>query len=307
MARRQAHATSPESTLRRYALQAVILLLALSMTGPPWLSRAWSAETATALAVIQVRATDVATSSDVTRLVQDVRARADAFVFLSGGASRMSPEARGRVLVLLDALALLARRGIRFAVGDGGTQAGLMEAAGLVRRVTGGAFPLIGVAPAPDVTVSGEAGKAPVDPNHSHVITVENPAWAETRRAEGWKPEDGSWGSETVAMYTIFDRLAAGRPSVALVANGGAITLDEVRENLARRRSIVVVAGSGRAADAIVALLDGTTPNEEETQRLWARAAALDVPAHRDLFRVIRLEDGPLALAEVLEDILRRP
>jgi hypothetical protein len=180
-----------------------------------------------------------------------------------------------------------------------------MEAAGRARQGAGGAFPLVGVAPAPDVTASGEPGKTPIDPNHSHVVTVENPAWTEARRAEGWKPENGYWGSETGAMYALFGRLAAGRPSVVLVANGGTITLDEVRENIGQRRPIVVIAGSGRAADAIVSLLEGTTPADEEIQRLRVTAAALDLVASRELVRVFRLEEGPPALARLLADILR--
>jgi hypothetical protein len=265
-----------------------------------------SSQSAAPPAVIAIRAADAGTSPAVARLVEEIRARADAFVFLSGGASRMAPEAQARLLALLDALALLARGGLRFAVGDGGTKAGIMEAAGRARQAAGGAFPLVGVAPDPDVTASGEPGKTPIDPHHSHVVTVENPAWAEARRAEGWKPEDGYWGSETATMYALFGRLAAGRPSVAVVANGGAITLDEVRENIGQRRPIVLVAGSGRAADALVSLLDGTTAADEEAQRLRATAATLDLAAGRALFRVFRLEDGPPALARLLEDILRR-
>lgn len=288
---------------RRAVLSVLLTLSVMESTLPLPLS---SSEPAAPPAVIAIRAAEAGTSPPVARLVEEIRARADAFVFLSGGASRMAPEAQARLLALFDALALLARGGLRFAVGDGGTRAGIMEAAGRARQAAGGAFPLVGVAPAPDVTASGEPGKTPIDPHHSHVVTVENPAWAEARRAEGWKPEDGYWGSETATMYALFGRLAAGRPSVALVANGGAITLDEVRENIAQGRPIVVIAGSGRAADAIVSFLDGTAAADEEAQRLRATAATLDLATGRALFRVFRLEDGPQALARVLEDILRR-
>ena len=70
--------------------------------------------------------------------------------------------------------------------------------------------------------------------------------------------------------------------------------------------ALVLIAGSGRAADAIVSLLDGTTAAGEEVQRLRTTAATLDLAAGRALFRVFRLEDGPPALARLLEDILRR-
>ena len=287
-------------------LAAALAALVLTVSVPCVASRA-AAETTGPPVVIQVEAAEAAASPAVARLVQDVRSQTDALVILSGGAARMAPETRVRLLALFDALAILTSRGVRLAVGDGGTQAGIMEAAGLARREARGAFPLIGVAPAPDVTASGERGKTPVDPNHSHVVTVTNPAWAAARRSEGWTPASGFWGSETEAMYALLGRLAEGRPSVAIVANGGMITLDEVRENLAQRRQIVVVAGSGRAADAIVSLLRGTTPDDEEVRRLRERADALGVSTHGSIFHVFRLEDGPQALATLLQDLLRRP
>jgi SLOG in TRPM, prokaryote len=298
-------ASHPEPRRSRRIWLFRFILVAFSMMEISLPSQSRPTAAAAEPILIHVRAADVATSADVARLVRDTRARADAFVFLSGGASKMSPEAQRRLRALVDALALLTARGVRLAVGDGGTQAGIMEAAGLARRAAGSVFPLIGVAPAPDVTASGEAGKTSVDPNHSQVVTVENPGWADARRAEGWKPQDGYWGSETAAMYAIFGRFAEGRPSVALVANGGAIALDEVRENLAQRRPIIVIAGSGRAADAIVSLLDGTIPTDVDVQGLREKAAALDIPANRSLLRVFRLEDGPEALAKLLERILR--
>ena len=48
-----------------------------------------------------------------------------------------------------------------------------MEAAGRARRASSYAFPLIGVAPAREIP---PRGKTPVDPNHSHVIAVDNPS-----------------------------------------------------------------------------------------------------------------------------------
>ena len=163
---------------------------------------------------------------------------------------------------MLDALPRLVAEGLRLAVGDGGTQAGIMEWAGLVRRRSGGAFPLLGVAPAEEITTTGEPGRTAIDPNHTHVV-----AGGVTRSGSGAGRADrprggGHWGAETDAMYQIFGRLAAGRASVTLVVNGGAITLDEVGRNIAQRRPMVVVAGSGRAADAVVARVRGVDPAE---------------------------------------------
>lgn len=256
--------------------------------------------------VIHVDARAVATSPVIRALVEQYRAEAEAFVFLSGGASEMPDEVGARLRALLDALRLLVDEGLRFAVGDGGTQAGLMEGAGLVRQRTGGAFLLLGVAPAAEITATAEPGRTPIDPNHTHVVAVDDPEW-ERRPSVERPPGRGHWGSETDAMYQIFGRLAAGRASATLVVNGGAITLDEVGRNMAQRRPMVVVAGSGRAADALVARVRGVDPAEPGAREFREAVATLGPEAHRDLFHVLGLEADPARLADLLATLLRRP
>ena len=183
--------------------------------------------------VIRVDAPSVVTSTAIRALVEEYRAVADAYIFLSGGASEVSDAVSGQLRTLLDALPRLVAQGLRLAVGDGGTRAGIMEWAGLVRRRSGGAFPLLGVAPAEEVTVTPEPGRTTIDPNHSHVVLVANPEWTGHRGADRARG-GGHWGAETDAMYEIFGRLSAGCASAAVVVNGGAITLDEVERNLVR-------------------------------------------------------------------------
>jgi len=112
----------------------------------------------------------------------------------------MRDDQQRQLLAIFEALTLVAKSGRRIAAGDGGTQAGIMEAAGHARRASGNAFPLIGVAPAREVV---PRGKTP-DPNHSHVVAVDNPS----------APKQDSWGSETEAMYWLFAKLTEGRRSV---------------------------------------------------------------------------------------------
>jgi hypothetical protein len=245
----------------------------------------------------------VGTSPAVRALVEQYRAEAEAFVFLSGGAAEMSDEVGSRLRELLDALPALVAEGLRLAVGDGGTQAGIMAWAGLVRRRSGDAFPLLGVAPAEEVTTTGEPGRTPIDPNHTHVVAVSNPDWERRRRADRSR-DRGHWGAETEAMYQIFGRLAAGRPSATLVVNGGAVTLDEVRRNVAQQRPMAVVAGSGRAADALVARVRGVDPEEPEARRYRDAVARLPLDAHRDLVHVLDLQAGSRGLAEFLSPLL---
>jgi hypothetical protein len=250
--------------------------------------------------IIRVRANALRRSAPVNALVDEVRAAADGFVFLSGGASKMRRATQRGLIKLIDALAMLADDGLRIAVGDGGTKAGLMEAAGRARRRSGNAFPLVGVSPAPEVLPVGRKGKTPIDPHHSHIVATDNPDWVRRKRRSGWRPADGYWGAEIEPMYQLFARLARGRPAITIVANGGGGTLEEVRCNLRQRRRMIVIAGSGRAADAIIAVLRNRTPRDPEARHLRDAAAKLALRAHRDLIEVFPLRRGPRRLAQLL-------
>jgi hypothetical protein len=256
--------------------------------------------------VLHVSADNLAASPALQALIDDTRAHADAFVFLGGGAKNMSDEHKQQLLTLLQGtLAQLARRGLRFAVGDGGTQAGIMEAAGLARRASGNAFPLIGVAPAGEIKTADETDKAdktPVDPNHSTIVAVTNKDWPATQAAKGKTATDG-WGSETEAMYWLFARLATGRPSVTLVANGGEITLAEVRASVDADRPLIVIAGSGRAADALISLLRNT-PAADDLKPLAEEAQRRGLPGKPQLFRIIDLQASPETLTTLLLSLL---
>ena len=69
-------------------------------------------------------------NAQLSALIAEIRSQADAFVFLSGGASKMREDHQRQLLAMFEALALVAKAGRRIAVGDGGTRAGIMEAAG---------------------------------------------------------------------------------------------------------------------------------------------------------------------------------
>lgn len=219
-------------------------------------------------------------------LVRDVRSHADAFVFLSGGASKMAPDVEHELRSMFESLADIAKTR-RIAVGDGGTHAGIMRAAGEARRHSGDAFPLIGVTPAREIPPAGET---PVDPHHSHLVAVADHA---ARAGEGW-------GTETDTMYRLFAALAAGRPSVTVVANGGAIVLREVEANLRAGRRMILIEGSGRAADALVSLIRHGAATSPDIGELRARAASLGLGARPELFTIVPLSAGAAGLREAL-------
>lgn len=253
--------------------------------------------------LIRVMSGKLDSSAEIARLVADVRRDAEGFVFLSGGASKISEDDRQQLVGLMKALPLLANRGVRLAVGDGGTKAGLMEAAGRARLSARPPFPLVGVAPGPEV----DGGTTPVDPNHSHVVAVENPAWAAARLREGWSPDQGYWGSEVDAMFDLFNRLCHGRPAVGLVANGGTVTLQEVRNHVAAGRRMILIAGSGRAADALISLLRGTASSNPEVVQLSRVAHAEGLASRPELYDVFQVADGVAALADRIARHLTTP
>lgn len=243
---------------------------------------------------IAARADEVLTNPAVVRLVDEVRGASDACVFLSGGAGRMAQADADAVRKALEALTIVQGRGVRLAVGDGGTQSGVMEAAGLVRAASALHFPLVGVAPAPEVP---PRGPTPLDPHHSHVVLIDN---------RDWPADEGYWGSETAAMHQLFDALAAGRPSAAVVANGGGIVLREVAEHIRARRQVVLLEGTGRAADALAGLLRGGKPPPGDDPGLAPQLQTLDLGRHAGLFTIVPISAGAAGLADALLTCLRR-
>jgi hypothetical protein len=90
----------------------------------------------------------------------------------------------------------------------------------------------------------------------------------------------------------VADVLAAGRPAVTVVVNGGEITYADAAASLDRGRPVVVLAGTGRTADAIADARAGRPAD--------GRAVAL---AASPLTRVVAVDDAP-ALRSTVDDLL---
>lgn len=122
---------------------------------------------------------------------------------------------------------------------DGGTDAGLMRALATARSQRGARIPLLGVAAVGTIRLPGQTaatqGAADAEARHTAVLAV---------------PGE-HWGDESGWMSLVATHLAGGSSSLTLVINGGAVTYGDVEQSLEDGRSVLVVAGSGRAADAI--------------------------------------------------------
>lgn len=171
-----------------------------------------------------------------------------------GGASGLTQEYFTTLQRLFDEkIAPLAEKFQAYVV-DGGTDAGVMQLMGKARLNSGGTFPLIGVAAIGTVILpeieNTFADAAPLEPNHTHFVLVPG----------------NKWGDESPWIADVATILADGAPSVTVLINGGGITLRDASNTIRVNRPLIVVAGSGRSADRIVAALQGEVADEQVTQ-----------------------------------------
>lgn len=174
---------------------------------------------------------------------------------LIGGASCVSSSDADRIQRLfVEVLAPLVEE-LGAIVVDGGTNAGVMQLIGQARSTLSATFPLVGVSPIQLVhfsnSLSDQSGDrmgastrsnpcSPVptvalEPHHTHFILVPG----------------GAWGDESSWLAWIASSLAGNHPSIAVLVNGGKVSLVDVQWNVAEGRPIVILAGSGRLADEI--------------------------------------------------------
>lgn len=171
-----------------------------------------------------------------------------------GGASGLTQEYFTTLQRLFEEkIAPLAEKFQAYVV-DGGTDAGVMQLMGKARLNSGGTFPLIGVAAIGTVILPESentfADAAPLEPNHTHFVFVPG----------------NNWGDESPWIANVATSLADGAPSVTVLINGGGITLRDASNTMRVNRPLIVVAGSGRTADRIVAALQGEVADEQVTQ-----------------------------------------
>lgn len=222
---------------------------------------------------------EIATGDDLPDVLDGAGLRRGRPVLvLVGGADGMDDEVLGRLqdLVRTDLVPLLDEHDV--AVVDGGTDAGVMRAIGRARSTAGGRFSLVGVAARGTVTAPGmsSADVAAPEPHHTHLLLVPG----------------SSWGDEAPWLATVADVLADGGPSATVLVNGGEIAYADVERSLERGRPVIVLAGTGRTADALADAIAGRQADR--------RAVAL---ARTGPIRVVPIEE-PGALRSVVAETL---
>jgi hypothetical protein len=193
-------------------------------------------------------------------------------VVLVGGASGLDAEVGRRCAQLLRRAVVPVLERLGACLVDGGTDSGIIALAGQALWAARASSPQVGVVAEGTVRLPGApadpADGAALEPHHTHVVVVPG----------------SSWGDEAPWLARVATAVAGDRPSVTLLANGGDVAYDDVTHSLAAGRAVLVLGGTGRTADAIVAARHGQPADD--------RAVAA---ARSDLVRCVRSEPGELA------------
>ena len=179
---------------------------------------------------------------DVTRAVHAFGLTgAHPVVVVAGGAGGMEDADMDQMRPLLAEGLIPAISASDAAVVDGGTDIGVMRLMGQARD----GFTLIGVAVERTVVLPGQAPRsadaAPLESHHTHFLLVPGTGWG----------DEVPWLARTATV------LAGDAPSVTVLINGGQTSLDDAEHSLRGGRPVVVLAGTGRAADQIAAARRG--------------------------------------------------
>jgi hypothetical protein len=113
---------------------------------------------------------------------------------------------------------------------SGGTRAGVFALLGQVVADLDFPGPVVGVVPAGKIE---EPDGTPLEPHHTEILMVDG----------------ADWGDETATMLALCRELDRRGPVLVLIAGGGEQTMIEIEGHLADNRSVVALAGTGRAAE----------------------------------------------------------
>jgi hypothetical protein len=170
-----------------------------------------------------------------------------ALLILNGGTADLEAPLKAQLSACIaDGLARAAAED-RITIISGGTEAGIFALLGLGIERWGQSAPCIGIAVESMIIRPGHPeGEATLEPHHSHFVLVEG----------------RSWGDETTLMYALATQLARAAPTITIFAGGGQIAIQEMEVNAAQGREMILLAGSGRATDAVLAARAGQVDDD---------------------------------------------
>ncbi len=164
-----------------------------------------------------------------------------AVVVLAGGADEPDAALRPKLQQLLSRGLLRAARDARALVIARAGAAGIAGLCGSAVADAEGALPLLGVGPATRLALPGDTGpgegKESTAPGLSHLLLTAG----------------ADWGSELRTKIDVAQALAGSNAALLVVIGGGAEVPAEVLQAVRRRWTVLLVQGTGGAADALAA------------------------------------------------------
>ncbi|MCV6637159.1 hypothetical protein [Candidatus Albibeggiatoa sp. nov. NOAA] len=200
-------------------------------------------------------------------------------IVLNGGTAELSPEMNTQLgEALIDGLAqVAAEENIMFITG--GTNSGVFNLLGQGLQKWQHDAPCIGVF-VKQLACENEntPNKAQLESHHSHFVMV-----------------DGQeWGDEREVMYSLIKYLAKYMTVLNVYAGGGELTIREMQAAVKQNCKILLLGGSGRATDQVLAAYQGQ-PIEDERLK--------DIAKHPKLYTV-QLKEGVDSVKDTLRYLL---
>lgn len=205
-------------------------------------------------------------------------------IFISGGASKMSEQDIELTQKIITEVAHFAEEH-NILVIDGGTESGVMKMIGDTRDSLKYTFPLVGISPLGVISFPNYANpnsEAELEDNHTHFILVDG----------------ADWGDETVTIIKSAYMVSGENqyPAVGVLVNGGKIAMQEMYlastyPNVKEHMTLVVIEGSGRAADEISTAYRTGVNDQQGVLKAIISGADIDL---------VSTVDGPAKMREKL-------
>jgi hypothetical protein len=181
-------------------------------------------------------------------------------IFVTGGASNMSPEDIKMTEALIDTLVQYVDEVSGLMI-DGGTTSGVMQMIGHARARRQLKFNLIGVCPLGKVSFPGHINpesEAQLEPHHTHFVLIDGDSWGDE--------------SEFILGLTRILSGSGKMPGAGILINGGNVARQEVYLAATKEYKLpmLIVEGSGRAADEIATAFKTGRANQRILQAILA-------------------------------------
>lgn len=196
-------------------------------------------------------------------------------IVLNGGTANLDPELRKKLEdVLIDGVAeIAAKENITFITG--GTNAGVFNLLGQGLQKWQHHAPCIGVCVK---QLAYDNIPEQLEPHHTHFVMVDGQGW----------------GDERETMYHLIAYMARYMTVVNVYAGGGEMTIREMQTAVAQNCTLLLLGGSGRATDKVLAAYQGQPVDDNRLK---------EIAKHPKLYSV-QINEGTQNIQAMLRKLL---